>query len=339
MWALVAFGIALLLLLAWQLRQILILIFLALLIAAAVHQPIAWLERRRAPRVVALLGVYLAVLAVLAGILWIIVPPLVGQVAQLAENAPEYIDRARGWLQGFLAQLPGEAGQQGMQTVTDQLSGVLPSVGALAAIPLLLLNVLVNLVLILFLSALLVLQSESLRDGFLQYVRPERRGRVREVGRAAFEKLGAYVRGQLIMMVAIGVGTGIGMLLIGVPFVLPLSFLAFLTEAIPLVGPFIAGVPIVIIAFVDGGLVPGLFMAGWVIALQQLEGYILQPIIQRKALELSPVIVMLSVLAGGALGGIVGALIAIPLVAVVKVVLTHVVLPLRRESWGEKGAG
>lgn len=334
-WVLITVGVALLLFLAWQLRQVLILVFLALLVAAAAHQPIAWLEGRGAPRPLALAGVYLGLLAVFAAILWIIVPPLVGQVAQLAEDAPQYVERAREWVQDLTAQLPGDAGQQGLQEVTAQLSGVLPSIGALAAIPLLLVNVLVNFVLILVLSALLVLQSDALRDGFLAYVRPERRGRVREVAGAAIEKLGAYVRGQLVMMVAIGMGTAIGMLLIGVPFVLPLSFLAFLAEAIPLVGPFIAGVPIVIIAFVDGGLVSGLLMAGWIIGLQQLEGYVLQPMIQRKALELSPVIVMLSVLAGGTLGGVIGALIAIPLVAVVKVVLSQVVLPLRRESWGE----
>ncbi len=331
-WMLVGVATLVLVLLAWQLRQLLILIFLALLMAAAIYQPAGWLERHRLPRVLSVIAVYLAVLLVLAGIVWLIAPPLVGELVGLAERTPQLVEQVRGWLQGLLDQLPGDVQAPGLDEATERLGSMLPNLSALAGIPLVMLNVIINLVLIVFLSALLVLERDSLRDGLLRYIAPDRRARVTEVGRTAIDKLGAYVRGQLVMMTAIGIGTGIGMFIVGVPFVLPLSFLAFLTEAIPLVGPYIAGVPIVALAFAESPLT-GLLMTGWIVGLQQFEGYVLQPAIQKKALELSPVVVMLAVVAGGMLAGIVGALIAIPLVAVVQVVLQHVVLPLREQTW------
>ncbi len=133
-------------------------------------------------------------------------------------------------------------------------------------------------------------------------------------------------------MAITGLGTALGMLVLGVPFPLPLGLLAFLTEAIPMVGPYIAGVPIVLIAFSESPIT-GVLMAAWIFGLQQLEGYVLAPSILRHAVDLSPVIILLAIVAGGTLAGVLGALIAVPLVAALQVLVREVVLPLRRASW------
>lgn len=335
-WGLVWLALALVVLLAWQLREVLVLAFLAVLVAAGVHRLTAPLERRGVPRIAAVVAVYLALLGVVAVLIWIVVPPLVEQLVAFVEELPAFIGAAESWLRQQLDALPGDIGEQGFDQVQEQIGGVVPDLAGLAAVPLIVVGLLVNLVLVVFLSAMLLLERDRLWEGFLGYLRPERRRRATEVAESAADKLGAFVRGQLLMMTMIGIGTAIGMFLFGVPFVLPLAFLAFLSEAIPIVGPFIAGVPIVIVAFTQD-LWTGIFMTAWIVGLQQLEGLVLAPMIQNKALKLSPVVILLGVLAGGTVAGVIGALIAIPLVAVAQVVLNEVVLPIRRESWGEAG--
>jgi putative heme transporter len=332
-WGLVWLALIVLTLLLWELREVVVLAFLALLVAAAAHGPALLVERRGVPRILSILGVYLGLLVIVALILWIVVPPLVEQLVELVENLPAIARGGEDWLREQLRGLPGDIGEEGMQQVRERIGSVIPEIAALAVVPMVIVGLLVNLVTVVFLSALLLIERDRLRDGLLNYLKPERREKVTDVGRSATEKLGAYVRGQLVMMTAIGIGTGIGMLILGVPFVLPLAFLAFLAEAIPIVGPFISGIPIVLIAFTQDPLT-GILMAIWVIGLQQLESFVLAPVIQNKALKLSPVVILLGILAGGTLGGVVGALVAIPVVAVLHVILAEVVLPLRRQSWG-----
>jgi putative heme transporter len=147
----------------------------------------------------------------------------------------------------------------------------------------------------------------------------------------AAAKLGGYIRGQLLVMAVTGVGTAVGMMLLGVPFALPMGLLGFLAEAIPLAGPIIAGVPVLVLAFLESPTT-GLLMLVWLIVLQQLEGWLLYPIIQGRILSLSPLVVVLAVLAGATLYGVLGAVIAVPIVAIVDVILREVVFPLRRQA-------
>jgi predicted PurR-regulated permease PerM len=191
-------------------------------------------------------------------------------------------------------------------------------------------------VIVFVLSALMLLERDDARRWFMQFLDRDDGELVHDVARNALHKLGAYVGGQLLLMTVIGVGTGLGMVVVGLftqgsplPFLFPLALLAFVTEAIPMVGPFISGVPIAAVAFLESPLT-GVLMGIWLIALQQLEGLILVPVVQSRAVALSPMIVLLAVLAGGTLAGIVGAIIAIPAVAVADVIIRDVVLPLRR---------
>ena len=142
-------------------------------------------------------------------------------------------------------------------------------------------------------------------------------------------RLGAYVRGQLLVMGIIGLGSAAGMLVLNVPFAVPLGALSFITASIPLAGAFIAGGPIVLVALtVSPGT--GLLMAVWLVVLQQLEGSLITPYIQGRAVNLSAIAVLLGVVAGTSIAGIVGGIIAIPLVAVADVILRDIVFPLRR---------
>jgi putative heme transporter len=172
----------------------------------------------------------------------------------------------------------------------------------------------------------------------MNFVEEQDRDAVMESARKALLKLGAYVRGQLLVMTVIGVGSFLGLVVVGlfldgepIPFAVPLGALSFITAAIPMAGAFIAGGLIVLVSLTISPLA-ALLMAVWVTVLQQLEGSVITPYIQGKVVNLSAVVVLLAVVAGTSLAGIVGGIIAIPVVAVVDVIVRDVVFPLRRRA-------
>ena len=142
------------------------------------------------------------------------------------------------------------------------------------------------------------------------------------------------MRGQLLIMLVTGVGSWVGLTLIGVPFALPLAIFAFLTEAIPIAGPIIAG-----IADDRRGVhrvaAPRARDAGPGGIIQQAESLVLVPVIQGRLISISPVVALLAVLAGSAVADIPGAILAIPIVAIAMVVINDVILPWRRAQIGD----
>ena len=316
--------------LAWQLRLLIILAFLAVLFAAALYGPTRFLEKLGWPRIASVVTVYLSLIAVFGITIALIFPPLVEQAVRLGDDLPGIVMDLRAATVGFLDAVAGSGtGEQVVDAATRGAAEVSPDWGALVRLPLTVAGILLNIVLVLFLSVLILLERDKARDWSMKFIAREDRPLTQEVSRTALGKLGAYVRGQLLIMTITGVFTFIGMWILGVPFAFPLALLAFIGEAIPMAGAFIAGGPIVLLALLQSPLT-GLLMLIWLIVMQQLQGFIVVPIVQSRAVSLSPVVVLLSVLAGASLGGIVGAIIAIPIVAVADVVIRDVVFPLRR---------
>lgn len=314
--------------LAWELRLLLMLVFLAVLIAAALATPVAWLEARGWPRLAAVLSFYAGLVLVLAGVLFLVVPPLVEEASDLVQNLPELLDEAEEAVTDTLGGLLGaDAVDRAFEVIGGE--GMRPDADTLLAGPLLIAEGLLNVAVVLVLSIFLLLERDRIRGWVLRFFDPDQRAAVRDLSAGAATKLGAYVRGQLLIMLVVGVGATIGMLVLGVPFALPLGVLAFLVEAIPIAGPWIAGVPIVLVALLESPLT-ALFIGIWFVALQQVESYILQPVVQGHVVHLSPFVVMVSVLAGATIAGVMGAIIAVPLVAVADLLVNEVILPLRR---------
>jgi predicted PurR-regulated permease PerM len=152
--------------------------------------------------------------------------------------------------------------------------------------------------------------------------------------------LGAYVRAQIIMIVTIGVAAYIGLLLLRVPYALPLAVVAGLTEAIPIVGPIFGAIPAVLIAF-SINPVTGLLVAGWYIVIQQLEANILVPKLMESQIGLNPLLVIVAIIAGATLNGVVGALLAIPVAGAVQVIARHLLIEpaLAKQYWRETDEG
>ena len=329
--SLVVVGVVLAAYLVYELRLILILVFLAILVAAGLYGIVRLFERAL-PRILAVLLTYALLIGVLALVLFLIFPPLVRQAVEFADDLPRIADDLRAGVIGFIDGIAGAgSGEEVVDSLTDGAQGSLPEVGSLLSVPLTAVGILANTLVVVFLSALMLIERDRVRTWVLEFVDDRDREAVVGVGRTALLRLGAYVRGQLLVMLIIGLGSAAGMLVLSVPFAVPLGALSFITAAIPLAGAFIAGGPIVLVALTDS-VGTGLLMAAWLVVLQQLEGSLITPYIQGRVVNLSAIAVLLGVFAGTSLAGIVGGIIAIPVVAVVDVIVRDVVFPLRRRA-------
>ncbi len=329
--SLVVVGVVLAAYLLYQLRLLLILVFLAILLAAGLYGVVRFFERFL-PRVLAVLISYVLLIGLFALVLFLIFPPLVRQVVELVDDAPRIAEDLRDGAISLIDGIAGAGrGEEIVNSLTSGAQGSLPELGSLLSVPLTLAGILTNALVVIFLSALMLIERDRTRGWALEFVDERDRDALVGVSRNALLRLGAYVRGQLLVMAIIGIGSSAGMLVLGVPFAVPLGALSFATAAIPLAGAFIAGGPIVLVALTDSAAT-GLLMAAWLVVLQQLEGSVITPYIQGRIVNLSAIAVLLGVVAGTSIAGIVGGIIAIPLVAVADVVLRDIVFPLRRRA-------
>ena len=315
-------------------RDVLVLGLLAAVIAAAIHAPVEILEHRGVRRVFAVILVYLGLIVIVGVLMALLVPPLLAQAREFAADLPAILGSLSATINSLLAQLGLSTGG----SLVDTILGSLGSLGGiLARIPGVIVGFLSALLLVTFLSALMILERDRARTWTMRFVAPHDRPALDGLLRKAAERLGAYVRGQLLIMGVTGVGSFVGLTVIGVPFALPLAIFAFLTEAIPIAGPVISGIAMIVIAFTESP-VQGLFTVGLVLIIQQAESLVLVPVIQGRLISISPVVALLAVLAGSAIGDIPGAILAIPVVAIVMVVIDDVILPWRRRDIGDEPA-
>jgi predicted PurR-regulated permease PerM len=181
-----------------------------------------------------------------------------------------------------------------------------------------------------------------LRDGrkiaqFLIGLLPRRtRYQVDSAAQASWGTLVSYVRATVLVAFIDAVGIGLAILILGVPFPFPLAALVFLASFVPIVGATVSGAVAVLVAFVSEGWIVALILLGAVIGVQQLEGHVLQPLIMGRAVAIHPLAVILAIAAGAVLAGIVGALVAVPTVAVLNTGIRHLAM-LRRAR--ESGSG
>lgn len=329
--SLVVVGVVLASYLLYQLRLLLILVFLAILLAAGLYGLVRLFERLL-PRVLSVLLTYLLLIGAFALVVALIFPPLVRQVVELANDLPRIGESLREGTVRFIDGIAGAgSGEEIVDSITAGASDSLPEVGSLLSVPLTLVGILANTIVVIFLSALMLIERDRARGWILEFVDERDRDAVVGVARNALLRLGAYVRGQLLVMAIIGLGSAVGMMVLGVPFAVPLGALSFITAAIPLAGAFIAGGPIVLVALTVSPIT-ALLMLAWLVVLQQLEGSVITPYIQGRVVNLSAIAVLLGVVAGTSIAGIVGGIIAIPLVAVADVILRDIVFPLRRRA-------
>lgn len=310
--------------LIYLLRRPLAWIAIAAFIAVALSGPVNLLSRRM-PRGLAILVAYLGLILIPVGIVAIVVPPLVREASDFANDVPTYVRELQQWVNEnerlrdldreyhILARLRERAEE--LPAHLDDAAGVLSSVGSSIV------GSLFAAFNILILSIFMVASGRRWVDWAIGLARPEHAPRIRRAVDRIGIAVGNYVGGALLQATIAGVTTFIVLTLLGVPFAAPLAVLTGLFDLIPLVGATIAAILVGLVTVFHDFPVATIIWVVWAIAYQQIENNVIQPQIQRRAVEIHAFAVLVSVLFGATLFGIVGALLAIPVAASIQIAL------------------
>ncbi|MGO3148406.1 MAG: AI-2E family transporter [Leucobacter sp.] len=298
-----------------QLTTVIIPILLALIFASTFAPVMAWMDRRRVPRVLATVLVLLGIVVLLTGIGWLIVWAVRDQWDELSQQAQDGFTQVLAWVDTLpIAPDESQLSDWG-DTVIDFLTSAQFGSGALAGVGVAA-NFITGLVL------MVVVLFFFLKDGpriwqFMQRpFRGESLARVKRIGGKTVETLGAYIRGTAAVAFVDAVGIGIGLWILDVPLALPLAVLVFVLAFIPIVGATLAGILAALVALVANGPLSAVLVVGVVVLVNQLEGNFLQPVLMGRALKLHSLVILLALTIGTVLSGIIGAVLAVPIAAV-----------------------
>jgi predicted PurR-regulated permease PerM len=317
-------------------RGPLLLFYVCVLIATGLSPIVRWIERRRPvggrlPRPVAILMIYGAVLGTIAGIGAMIVRPLVEQSRQFWKELPNLLDQIQGRLMSWGVISPDTSLKQLLQQAPGSTDAVTMLIGTLWGF----VGGLFGFITILLLTFYLLVEAQGIFDYFVRLFPRERRQKVSEVSALVTTKVSAWLGGQILLGFIIGTTTAIGLALMGVPYFYLLALVAGIGEMIPIVGPIVSALPAIAVAFtVSPGLALGVTVFFFV--QQQLENAILVPKVMGQTVGLGAVTVITSLILGGELLGIVGALLAVPTAAIVKVLLEELYLAEKPPDQVEK---
>lgn len=300
-----------------KLEVIVVPVLLATLATAFLLPAVDLLARRGLPRGAAVAVMLLSSIVVMGGILTFVVSQFIDGAPALVDQVARSIDGARKWLtEGPILHLSSDQINSVGQTAIDALknnqsrltSGVFSTAGALT-------EIITGLLLTLFTLIFLLHGGRDIYAFVTKIVPASVRDRVRDAGRAGFGSLIGYVRATFVVAMVDAVGIGTGLAIMGVPLALPLASLVFLGAFVPLVGAVLTGFVAVVVALIAKGWIYALIALGLIIAVQQLEAHVLQPIVMGRAVSVHPLAVVLAIAGGGVTAGIIGALIAVPIVA------------------------
>jgi predicted PurR-regulated permease PerM len=319
-----AVGVGLVALIAWlgiAAKDVLLLVFLAILLGAGLEPVIGWL-RSRLPvgRVAGILIVYAGFLVLVVSLAVIVVPTALLQVELAAGRLPTFLETVRSWS----GALRPTALADGVAAVVGAAEAALkpppPDAGTVVTASIALASAAGALVTVLTLVFFWLTERSRLQRYALAFLPEPRRAGVRDAWNEVETRLGLWVRGQLILMGAIGLMTAVAYTLLGLPAALLLALIAAMAEIVPLVGPLIGAIPALLVATTVSTEVALLTLAAYAV-LQFVEGNVLVPIVMRNAIGLSPFLVAISLLAGFTAGGPLGAVVAVPAVAAIEAVL------------------
>jgi predicted PurR-regulated permease PerM len=289
-------------------------VLLALFLAAALEPLVARLRRHGWPSAAATCLVFFGTLAVVVGLFVWIGSAVAEELSDVGERVDQGIDEVRGWLQGDPLNLSPER----LDKLVDDIRGSLGSGGniGLAKGARAITEVLGGVVLLLFTLFFVLKDGFRMAGWFKERIAPAQRDDAIEITRRARRIMRLYLIATGLTGLINGVLIAIALLVLGVPLVLPLAVLTFLGGFFPLVGAILAGLVATLVALVDAGFTTALLVVGATILIQQIEGNLLQPIILERAVRLHPLVTVVAVGAGILIGGLLGAFLSVPLVAI-----------------------
>ena len=323
----IAAGAAVVLWMVARLKQVLIPLSIALLLSALLAPAVGWLRRRvRLPRSLAVAVVLIGGLAAVVGTLTLVVTQFVTGAPELTRNAAAGIAQIQDWLStgplhltnSQLSSMADEA-QKWLSTHRSLLTTGAVTTATTA------LEVFASMVLVLFTTFFLLRDGRRIWRFIVMVVPAPARDPLARAGEASWHTLVSYVRATVLVAFIDAVGIGLALFVLRVSFAFPLAALVFLGAFVPIVGATVSGSVAVLVALVTRGPVTALAVVIAVIAVQQLEGHVLQPFIMGRAVAIHPLAVIVAIATGIVLAGIIGALVAVPLVAVLNTGVRHLI--------------
>lgn len=299
-----------------RLEVIFVPVALAMMLSALLLPGVDWLDRHGVARGLAVFLLLLAGLAVLAGLLSFVVSEFIEGVPGLVEQVTQVINSTQHWLvEGPLHLSRDQIGSAG-NTVTNTLrnnqakltSGALSTAETIT-------KIVTGAFVVLFTLIFFLYSGRNIWRFTVQIFPQQVREKVHAAGIAGFQSLIGYVRATFLVALVDAVGIGAGLAIMGVPLALPLASLVFLGAFIPLVGAVLTGLLAVLVALIAKGWIYALITLGLIIAVNQLEAHVLQPLVMGRAVSIHPLAVVLGISTGGILAGIVGAFLAVPTIA------------------------
>jgi putative heme transporter len=330
-------GTVALLYVAKELAIVTVPIIIAVMLTTLAAPPVDWLRRRGVPPAVAAFLVVAGGVGLVAGLIGLLAPAFIEQTRALGPTLVASFDQLMDWIEtGPLA-----VDREDLNAfVVQALAGLQEEDGLIASWVARLvastLEAMVALVLSIVLLFFLVKDRARIVAWMFERVPPVHRPLARASVVRGWAALVSFVRGTALVATIDAVGIGLGLLIVGVPLVLPLALLVFIGAFVPVVGAAVTGLLAVLVALADGGPTQALIVLTIVVVVQQVESDVLQPMIMRPAVPLHPMVVLLVLTAGATLVGIVGAFLAVPIAAVVSAVANEI--RLRHEVSGRHGS-
>ncbi|GAB3839379.1 AI-2E family transporter [Dactylosporangium cerinum] len=307
-----------------QVRSILVLIFIAMFLAIGLNPAVVRLTRWGVPRVLAVATVGLGAMLLLCGGLLALIPPLVTQTGALVEHLPSYIDNLRH--QDQLNKLNEDYKLLDQLKAVATAGNVTKALGGVWGGAQVVFGALFNIVTVVVLTLYFMAAFDRLTEGGYKLVPASRRPRVRLLGDEILTKVGAYLGGALAIAVIAGLSSFVFLLILEIKYSYALAVLIAITDLIPQIGATLGAIVVSIVGFATS-IPAGIACVIFFVIYQQVENYLIYPTVMRRAVKVSDLAAILSVLLGVALMGVVGALIAIPVVAAVQLIVREVVIP------------
>lgn len=302
----------------WGLRQltlVVIPVLLALIFASAFAPVMGWMRRRGVPSILATLVALLAIVLILGGVGWLIVWAVRDQWDSLYSQAQAGAQQLWQWVQTLPFGIDQQQIDQWIASIQDFITSAQFGTGAIAGVSVVA-NFATGFVLLVVVLFFFLKDGPRMWEFLLRPFRGSAEARARRIGDKTVSTLGAYVRGTASVAFVDAVGIGIGLWILGVPLALPLAVLVFLLAFIPIVGATLAGILAALVALVANGWVNALFVVGLIVLVNQLEGNFLQPVLMGRSMKLHSFVILIALTVGTVLGGIVGAVLAVPITAV-----------------------
>ena len=306
---------------AFQLRGLILVLLTAVVIASVIEPGTKWFVKKKVPRAAAVIIMYALIILIITGIFSFVLPPLFGETVSALNGLPKYITTVDllgplhgGGISGFKVLFPdipntisiGDFVGMFTSMISDFSGGVFDTVSSFF-------GGVVSFMLVLVISFYLSVREDGVGE-FLAIITPVNyEPYVRGLWRRAQGKIGRWMQGQLLLAVLVGVMVYLGLLTVGIKHPLLLAFLAGIFELIPVVGMTLSAIPAFFLAFLEGGIGLGLIVIAIYLFIQQIEAHLIYPLVVKKIIGVPPLLVIVSLVAGGELAGFVGVLLAVPI--------------------------